>query len=47
MGLGDEAVWTDINAALTVRKGRTTLQVTQPAGKMEQIKVAEAFLNKL
>lgn len=47
MGLGDEAVWTDINGSLTVRKGKTTLQVVQPAGKMEQIKVAEAFLKKL
>lgn len=47
LGLGDEAVWTDINRSLTVRKGKTTLQVLQPAGKMEQIKVAEAFLKKL
>ncbi len=43
-GLGDEAVWTDISGSLTVRKGATTLQVMQPAGKLEQIKVAEAFL---
>lgn len=47
LGLGDEAVWTDINGSLTVRKGKTTLQVVQPAGKMEQLKVAEAFLKKL
>ena len=47
LGLGDEAVWTDINGSLTVRKGKITLQVLQPAGKREQIKVAEAFLKKL
>ncbi len=47
IGVGDEAVWTDINGSLTVRKGKITLQVVQPAGKMEQIKVAEAFLKKL
>jgi hypothetical protein len=47
MGLGDDAVWTDVSGSLTVRKGKATLQVIQPAGKMEQIKVAEAFLKKL
>ena len=46
-GVGDEAVWTDINVSLTVRRGKTTLQILQPAGKMEQIKVAESFLKKL
>jgi hypothetical protein len=47
IGVGDEAVWTDINGSLTVRKGKVTLQIVQPAGKMEQVKVAEAFLKKL
>lgn len=47
LGLGDEAVWTDINGSLTVRKGKITLQIVKPAGKMEQIKIAEAFLKKL
>jgi hypothetical protein len=47
LGLADEAVWTDINGSLTVRKGKVTLQIVKPAGKMEQIKVAEAFLKKL
>jgi hypothetical protein len=46
-GVGDDAVWTDINHSLTARKGKTTVQIMQPAGKMEQIKVAEAFLKKL
>ncbi len=46
MGLGDEAVWTDINGSLSARKGHITVQVLQPQGKMEQIKVAEAFLKK-
>ena len=47
MGLGDEAVWTDINGSLSARKGNITVQVLQPQGKMEQIKVAQAFLKKL
>jgi hypothetical protein len=46
MGVGDEAVWTDVNGTLNVRKGNIILQVITPAGKMEQIKVAEAFLAK-
>jgi hypothetical protein len=47
MGLGDEAVWTDINGSLSARKGNITVQVLQPPGKMEQIKVAQAILKKL
>ena len=45
-GLGDESVWTDVNGTLTVRKGNITLQVLTPSGKMEQIKVAQAFFAK-
>jgi hypothetical protein len=45
--LGDEAVWTDINRTLRVRRGNVILQVLAPAAKLEQIKVAEAFLKKL
>ena len=45
-GVGDEAVWSDINGSLSVRRQALTLQVMQPAGKLEQIKVAEAFLKK-
>lgn len=46
-GVGDDAIWTDINGSLSVRKGKIVVQVMQPAGKMEQIKVAEAVLKKL
>lgn len=46
MGVGDEAVWTDVNGALTVRKASLTLQVTMPAGKLAQLKLAEAVLGK-
>lgn len=45
-GLGDESVWTDVNGTLTVRKGNITVQVLMPSGKMEQIRVAQAFLAK-
>ena len=45
-GIGEESVWTDVNGTLTVRKGNITVQVLMPAGKMEQIKVARAFLAK-
>jgi hypothetical protein len=45
-GLGEESVWTDVNGTLTVRKGNITIQVLMPAGKMEQIKVVQAFLAK-
>jgi len=46
MGIGDEAVWTDVNGTLTARKGNITVQVLSPPGKMTQIKVARAFLAK-
>ena len=39
-GLGDDAVWSDINGALMVRLGRMNLQFTRPAGKLEQVKAA-------
>jgi hypothetical protein len=47
MGLGDEAVWTDINGTLTARKGHISIQVTNPKEKKEQIKVIQAFFKKL
>jgi hypothetical protein len=43
-GLGDETVWTDVNGTFTVRKGNVILQVLMPAGKVEQVKAAQAFL---
>ncbi len=46
LGLGEESVWTDVNGTLTVRKGNVTIQVLMPGGKMEQIKVVQAFLAK-
>ncbi|MBI5584638.1 MAG: hypothetical protein HY892_12545 [Deltaproteobacteria bacterium] len=45
-GLGDESVWTDVNGTFTVRKGNVIMQVLMPAGKIEQVKVAQAFLAK-
>ncbi len=45
-GLGDEAVWTDVNSTLNVRKGNITIQVITPSDKMVQIKIAEAVLAK-
>jgi hypothetical protein len=46
-GLGQEAVWTDINLSLAVRQGNVTIRVTMPKDKSLQIKVAEKFLSKL
>lgn len=46
-GLGDEAVWTDINNSLSVRQGNITILVSMPKGKLVQIKVAEKVLAKL
>ena len=45
--LGDENTWTDVNHTLSVRQGNVTIQVQAPADKLEQIKVALAFLKKL
>jgi hypothetical protein len=46
-GLGDEAVWSNINGTLTVRKGAVTVQIQSPNDKKEQINVAQAVLAKL
>ena len=46
-GVGDENVWTDVNGSFTARKGNVTVQVTQPADKLEKIKVGRAVLAKL
>jgi hypothetical protein len=45
-GMGDDAVWTDINGSLTVRKGNVKVQVTMPKGKLPQVNLAEAVLAK-
>jgi len=46
-GIGDEAVWTDVNGTLSARKGRVSVQVIQPPGKMAQIAIAEAVLRRM
>lgn len=46
MGVGDEAVWTDVSGALTVRKGHLTIQATLPKDKLEQLKLVKAVLAK-
>jgi hypothetical protein len=43
-GMGDEAVWTDINGALTVRKLNVMVQVTLPKAKLDQVKLAQAVV---
>ncbi|MDP2370182.1 hypothetical protein [Rhodoferax sp.] len=45
-GLGDEAVWTDINGTLTVRKANATIQVTLPKARPDQIKLAQTVAAK-
>jgi hypothetical protein len=46
-GLGDDGVWTDINASLAIRQGNVTVQVSMPKDKMLQMKIAEKFLSTL
>lgn len=46
MGLGDDAVWTDVNGTLTARKGNITVQVLSPPVKMTQLKIVRAFFAK-
>jgi hypothetical protein len=46
-GLGDEAVWTDMNFSLAVREGNVTVTVSLPKDQTIQTKVAEKFLSTL
>lgn len=46
-GLGDEALWTDVNRALTVRRGNLTILVMQPPERRDQVAVAEKVLSLL
>ncbi len=46
-GLGDEAVWSDVNGSLAVRKGALTFQFMAPKAKLEQLKAAEAVMKRL
>lgn len=43
-GLGDEALWTSVNGALTVRHGNLTIQVMAPRDRKKQIAVADKLL---
>ena len=45
--LGDEAVWSNINGTLTVRKGHLTIQILQPSDKTKQLRLAQALLAKM
>ena len=47
IGLADDAVWTDVNGTLTVRKGNVSMQFLLPKGKPAQVKAADAVLAKL
>jgi hypothetical protein len=40
-GAGDEAVWTDINGMLTVRRENVTMQFTLPKGKEAQLSLGK------
>jgi hypothetical protein len=46
LNLGEESVWADVNGTLTVRRGNVSIQVLMPSAKMDQIKIAQAFLAK-
>ena len=43
-GLGDEALWTNVNGALTVRRANLTIQVMAPRDRKKQIAVADKVL---
>lgn len=47
LGLGDEALWTSVNGALTVRRGNVTMVVMAPPDRKAQIDVARAVLGRL
>jgi hypothetical protein len=46
-GLGDEALWTNVNGALTVRERNLTILVTNPSDRPAQIKVAQRVVTLL
>ena len=46
-GLGDEALWTRVNGALTVRHANLTMVVTGPSDRRTQSKVAQQVLELL
>jgi hypothetical protein len=46
-GLGDEALWTNVNGALTVRVRNLTIQVTEPLDRKMQVAVARKVVGLL
>jgi hypothetical protein len=46
-GLGDEALWTNVNGALTVRVRNLTIQVTEPRDRKMQVAVARKVVGLL
>lgn len=44
MGAGDEAVWTDIEGTLTVRRDNVTVQFTLPKGKDDQVRLGKVVV---
>lgn len=46
-GLGDEALWTNVNGALTVRHRNLTIQVTGPPDRKTQVAVAQKVIGLL
>lgn len=46
-GIGDDAVWTDINNTLLVRKGNVTVQFMLPDSKEKIVATADLFMSKL
>ncbi len=46
-GVGDDAVWTDMDLSLQARRGNVLVHVTMPKDKSLQTKAAEKFLSTL
>ncbi len=46
-GVGDDAVWTDMDLSLQARKGNVTVHVNMPKNKELQTKAVEKFLSTL
>ena len=44
-GAGDEAVWTEIDGTLTVRRGNVTVHFTLPRGKDDQVRLGKAVVD--
>jgi hypothetical protein len=44
-GVGDEALWTDIESAYTVRSGNVIVQVSVPKAKDDQVRLGKAVVD--